>query len=350
MDVDITSIIKLALQKKASDIIITAGVPVAFRIDGQLILTTSGVLSGAHTKEIVYGMLSDEQIARFESTKELDFSLAVKDIQRVRVNVYLQRGAVGAALRLVPNTIPTLEELNLPPIVRDFALKQQGFIIVAGPTGHGKSTTQAAMIDIINSELRCHIVTIEDPIEYIHKSRSSIIDQREVGDDTLAFKDALKYVLRQDPDVILIGEMRDLESIESALTAAETGHLVITTLHTNDSVQSVDRIVDVFPSRQQGQIRMQLANTLLAVISQRLLPRADGRGRICACEILVRTDAVGNLIREEKTHQLYTVMETQAKMGMKTMDKALKELYLKGLITFEEARSHMKNPAALQKA
>jgi twitching motility protein PilT len=346
---EISSIIQLAVEEKASDVLITAGVPVVLRINGELIPSTSGILSAKQTKELIYEMLSDEQIAKFEREKELDFSMSVKSLQRVRTNVYLQKGAVAAALRLVPNTIPSLDGLGLPAIIRDFALKPQGFIIVTAPTGNGKSTTQAAMIDIINSEQKRHIVTIEDPIEYVHKSKRSIVDQREVGQDTATFKNALKHVLRQDPDVILIGEIRDLESIEAALTAAETGHLVITTLHTNDSAQSVDRILDVFPAHQQGQIRTQLAFSLLAIIAQRLLPKTDGSGRVCACEILIKNDAVGNLIREGKTHQIHTIMETQSKLGMKTMDRALKDLYSKGLISYEVARSHMRNPVSLKK-
>jgi twitching motility protein PilT len=307
------------------------------------------VLAPEDVKKLVYGVLADPQIARFEREKELDFSFTLRAKIRFRGNVFMQRGSVGAAFRLISWTIPTLAELQLPPIIADLALAPQGLVLVTGPTGHGKSTTQAAMIDLINGKRKCHIVTVEDPIEFLHAAKLSVIEQREVGDDTHSFANALKHVLRQNPDVILVGEMRDPDSLSAAITAAETGHLVISTLHTNDCAQAVDRIIDSFPAYQQNQVRSQLSMALLAVFAQRLLPRADGKGRIPAVEILRNSAAVANLLREGKTHQIYSIMETHAKDGMKTMDAALKELYLKGLVGYEQARRNMRNPMNLEK-
>ncbi|HRU05656.1 MAG TPA: PilT/PilU family type 4a pilus ATPase [Candidatus Brocadiia bacterium] len=348
-DLDIGQLLQFALEKEASDLIVTAGSPPAFRINGELRFLSGARLSPEASRRLVYAALTDEQIAKFESRHELDFSLTIEQSVRFRGNVFMQRGAVGAAFRLIPSKIPTLQDLNLPPIFEEFALQHQGLIVITGPTGHGKSTTQAAMIDLINTKRRCHIVTIEDPIEFVHTNRGCVIEQREVGMDTEGFGVALRHVLRQDPDVILIGEMRDVETMAAALTAAETGHLVLSTLHTNDTVQAIDRILDSFPAHQQNQVRMQLAFCLLAGIAQRLLPRADGKGRVAAIEVMRNNHAVSNLIREEKTQSIYTVLETHAKEGMMTMDSSIKELYLRGVITREVARRRMRDPSTLDR-
>ncbi len=348
MSVDLPKIFDVALTQKASDILITAGAPPVLRINGELKPVNLPSLSPDDTKKMIYGGLGDEEIARFETDKELDFSINYQGKHRFRGNIFLQRGSVGASFRLVPGRIPSFQELGLPPVVEDIAMKAKGLVLVTGPTGHGKSTTQASIIDYINKNRKSHIVTIEDPVEFVHENIKSYIEQREVKFDTRSFSDALTHVLRQDPDVILVGEIRDLESIATALTAAETGHLVITTLHTNDTIQAIDRIIDVFPPHQQGQIRMQFAFTLVAVIGQLLLPRADGTERVLATEVLLNTPAVGNLIREEKNQQIRTVIETQGKRGMHTMDSTLKEMYRQGIITHETASSHITDPTVLQ--
>lgn len=340
----------LVRQENASDLLISAGAPPILRIDGQLYRQRTEAFTQEDTKKLIYSLLTKEQQAAFEKNKELDFSLAVGGDHRFRVNIYYQKGAVTAALRPIPEAIPSLGELGLPDHVKDLAKARQGLVLVTGPTGSGKTTTQAAIIDLINANRACHIITIEDPIEYVHQHRKSIVDQREIGEDTHSFSGALKYVLRQNPDVILIGEMRDIETIQAALTAAETGHLVFATLHTNDAIQTVDRIIDVFPGLQQQQIRFQLSLTLLAIISQRLLARKDGKGRVLACEVLRNNQAIGNLIRENKTHQIYSVVETSAKTGMLTMDRCVRKLYSEGLITYEEAVSTMHNPKELEDA
>jgi twitching motility protein PilT len=347
---DLIDILRKSLDARASDVIVSAGAPPAFRIDGQLVLTKGAPLSAADSKELVYGILKPAQVVRFEKDKELDFSFTLDGAVRFRGNVFLQRASVGAAFRVITSAIPSLAELNLPPVVEEFALLPQGLVLVTGPTGHGKSTTQAAMIDLINTRRKTHIVTIEDPIEFVHANKRSILEQREVGEDTHSFADALKHVLREAPDVLLVGEMRDPESIAAALTAAETGHVVIATLHTNDCVQAVDRLLDVFPAHQQPQVRAQLSLSLAGVIAQRLLPRPDGRGRLPAVEILRNTPAVAHLIRDGKTHQIYAIMETHAREGMRTMDAALKELYLRGMVTYEEARQRMRNPQLLDRS
>jgi twitching motility protein PilT len=345
--VSVADVLRLAVKRDASDAIITAGVPPALRVHGDLFYTKSPPLAAQDTQRLVYDVLTDDQIARFEREKELDFSISLGEEHRFRVNCYWQRDAVGAAFRIIPKEVPDLDELGVPPIMRDLVLRHQGLIMITGPTGHGKSTTQAALIDIVNSEKRLHIVTIEDPIEFLHASKSSVVDQREVGQDTLSFAEALRHVLRQDPDVILIGEMRDLETMRTALTAAETGHLVIATLHTNDAAQSIDRIIDSFPPHQQSQVRAQLSFCLLAILSQRLLPRKGGGQRVLATELLCNNSAVANLIREGKTSQIYGVMETQSRQGMYTMDFSLKDLYLRGVVEREEARRRMRNPQLL---
>lgn len=317
------------------------------RVHGRIEPTQHPPLTPEDVKRLVYSLLNDKQKEEFEAQKELDLSLGLGPTHRFRINCYMQRGCVGAAFRPISNRIPGLKELGLPPIVYDLAFSPQGFVLVTGPTGHGKSTTLSSMVDLINTNRRCHIVTVEDPIEFVHRNKQSVVDQRELGSDTHSFATALKYVLRQDPDVILVGEMRDLDTVSAALTAAETGHLVLATLHTNDAVQTVDRIIDVFPERQQQQVRVQVSLTLLAVISQRLLPKATGEGRALAVEVLRNTHSSANLIREGKTHQLYSVIETGTKDGMMTLDASLIKLYQRGVITAEEAQRHMRNPQAL---
>jgi twitching motility protein PilT len=342
---DHLAIFRETIEAGAADLIVTAGEPPILRVHGNIRpLDGYGQLTPEETRKFVYGLLREEQIARFEREKELDFSIQVRGLQRFRGNAFLQRGAVGAVFRSVPGIIPALAELMLPPILEQLALSMQGLLLVTGPTGSGKTTTLASMIASINRKRRVHIVTIEDPIEYLHRNDKAIIEQREVGEDTLNFPAALRHCLRQSPDVILIGEMRDLETISTAVTAAETGHLVMGTLHTNDCVQAIDRMIDVFPANQQDQIRGQLAASLLAVFNQRLLPRSDQPGQIAASELLVANVAARAHIREDKTHQLYSVMETGAREGMYTMDQCLKRLFLHGHIPLEEARRRVRNP------
>lgn len=344
---DIKELLDLVAKESASDLLITAGAPPMLRVNGQLLRTRHEALTPEQTQDLIFSFLSKEQRLLFDAAKELDFSLAFGRKHRFRVNVYLQKQAVTAALRPIAELIPSLRDLGLPEDVDKLAEAKQGLILVTGPTGHGKTTTQAAMIDLINNSRACHIITVEDPIEFVHYHKRAIVDQREIGGDTHNFPNALKYVLRQSPDVILIGEMRDLETIQAALRAAETGHLVLATLHTNDAVQSVDRIIDVFPGDQQQQIRFQLSMTLLAIISQRLLPREDGKGRVLAYELLKNNTAIANLIREGKTHQVYSVMETHTKDGMVTMDRSIKNLYMEGRIAHDDALAHVRNPKIL---
>ena len=338
----------LVAKEGASDLLISTGAPPVLRVNGELLRTKGDTLTPEQTKKMIYGLLDADQKKAFEENRELDFSLAVDRKHRFRVNVYIQKQAVTAAFRPIPERIPTWQDLGLPEYVTKIAQVRQGLVLVTGPTGHGKTTTQACIIDMINQTRACHVITIEDPIEYVHVHRRSIVDQREVGSDTHTFLDALKYVLRQDPDVILIGEMRDLDTIQAALRAAETGHLVLATLHTNDAIQTVDRIIDVFPAGAQHQIRFQLSMVLLAILSQRLLPRDDGAGRVLAVELLKNSAAIANMIREGKTHQVLGTMETSTKEGMITMDKSLKDLYLEGLISYDEAGAHMRNPKELK--
>jgi len=349
MAVEIDELLALVPKNRASDLHITAGLPPMLRVDGRLVPTQFDRLVPQETQRIIYSMLTDKQKQKFEEEYELDFSYGVPQIGRFRVNVYWQRGAVSAALRCIPSRIPTLEELGLPAVMKDLTRLPRGLILVTGPTGSGKSTSQAAMIDMINSERAVHIVTIEDPIEYLHKHKLSMINQRELGLDTLSFTAALKSVLREDPDVILVGEMRDVETIAAALTIAETGHLVLATLHTNTAAQSIDRMVDVFPPHQQAQIRAQLSYSLEAVCCQQLLPRATGVGRVAAVEILIATPAVRNLIRENKTAQITAAMQTGTQFGMQTMDMALRNLYQRGLITYEDAMEKAVDQEELKK-
>jgi len=328
------------VQRKASDLHITAGVPPEFRVDGSIVPSEHEVLTPEVCAQVAYSVLSDEQRKRFETTKELDFSFDVKGLSRYRANVYLQRGVVTMAIRQIPYEIMPLEKLGLPPIIKEFTNRMKGLMLVTGPTGSGKSTTLAAMLDRINSTRQSHIITIEDPIEYIHHHKKCIVNQREIGADTNSFPTALKYVLRQDPDIILIGEMRDLETIEAALTIAETGHLVFATLHTNSTYEAVNRIVDVFPADQQKQILTQLAFTLEGVMTQQLIPRSRGGGRIMCAEVLVCTPAIKATIREGKTHQIYSLMQEGQKFGMQTMNQALLQAVLDRQLTPEDALDH----------
>jgi twitching motility protein PilT len=340
---DIRTMLKMAIDQKASDLHLTENSPPILRLDGRLVLLDSEPLSRDLLKETIYSFLSDRQKEKFEEERELDFSLALQGLDRFRVNVHMQRGSVEAAFRRIPRHIPSIEDLGLPQAVVDFARKPSGLVLITGPTGSGKSTTMASMVNLINSERACMIISIEDPIEYLHSNKKSVIKQREVHSDTLTFAEALKRCLRQDPDVIIVGEMRDLETIGTALTAAETGHLVLATLHTPDAAQTVERIIDVFPPYQQQQVRLQLSACLQGVVSQTLLARADGEGRVMASEVLVATPAIRNLIREQAVEQIPTALQTGMQYGMHTMDMSLKNLYKAGLITYEEAITQVKN-------
>ena len=336
--INLHQLLKAMIEKGASDLHITTGSPPQLRIDDSLVPLRLPPLRPEDTQQLCYTVLTEEQRQHFERNLELDLSFGVKNLARFRANLFMQRGAVAGAFRSIPFKILTFEELGLPAIIADLASRPRGLVLITGPTGSGKSTTLAAIIDKINSETRQHIVTIEDPIEYLHPHKLSVVNQREVGTDTHAFKDALKYVLRQDPDVVLVGEMRDLETMEAALTIAETGHLVFATLHTNSAVQAISRIVDVFPAHQQPQVRAQLSFVLQGIVTQLLLPRANTPGRVLAMEILVPNPAIRNLIREDKIHQMYSAMQTgQSGSGMQTLNQALAALYHRRQITFEEA-------------
>ncbi|MDP2167659.1 MAG: type IV pilus twitching motility protein PilT [Thermodesulfovibrionales bacterium] len=331
-------LLKLMMEKGASDLHITTGTPPRLRIDGRLVPIHGESMGPADTKALCYSVLTDAQKHKFEENNELDLSFGLKGLSRFRANIFMQRGAVAGAFRMIPFEVRTYKELGLPDIVNELAKKPRGLILVTGPTGCGKSTTLAAMIDKINSERPDHIITIEDPIEYLHGHKKSLINQREVNADTVSFKAALRYVLRQDPDVVLIGEMRDLETIEAALTVSETGHLTLATLHTNSAVQTINRIIDVFPPHQQEQVRVQLSFVLEGIVAQQLIPKKSGQGRVLAVEVMVPNAAIRNLIREDKVHQLYSMMQTgQTKFGMQTMNQSLMELFTKGIITYEEA-------------
>ncbi len=341
---DVLRLLEAAAQCKASDLMLSAGMPPTVRIKGQLKKFDLPPLTPQEIHEMVYSLLTQDQISRFEQDRELDFSINYQDKARFRGNAYWQKSSVAMVLRRISSVVPSLADLNLPSSLEQLCLNPQGLLLFTGPTGHGKSTTQAAIIRHISEKRAAHIITVEDPIEYLHTSNTSIIDQREVGEDTRSFAMALRHVLRQNPDVILIGELRDLESMATALTAAETGHLVLGTLHTNSAAQAIDRVIDVFPPHQQNQIRTQLSFSLLAIVSQRLLPRADGTGLIPAVEVLRNVPAIANLIREGKTQQIPSVLETQRKVGMQSMDSVLKDLYKCGTITREVAAKHMAYP------
>ncbi|MEA1964724.1 MAG: type IV pilus twitching motility protein PilT [Candidatus Aerophobetes bacterium] len=342
------SLLKMTGERRASDLHIIAGVSPVFRIDGELKTFGEEKITPEESKSLVYSLMSEEQKKIFEKRRELDFSFGISGVGRFRINAHFQRGSIAMAIRHIPNDIPLISELNLPSVLNELALKKQGMVLVTGPAGCGKSTTLAAMIEIINKERACHIIIIEDPIEYLHSHKKSVVEQREIGGDTFSFTNSLKFALRQDPDVILIGELRDLETISTAITAAETGHLILGTLHTPDAPQAIDRLVGVFPPYQQPQIRMQLSTSLEAIISQRLLLRKDGAGRVPAVELLIATSAVSNLIRSGKTHQLYTVMQTGGQAEMQTMDQALKALVDKGLISFLTALKEARDPKNFQ--
>ena len=334
----IESLLRLVVEQGATDLHLTANQPPHLRVDDRLVPTDHGVMSGDDVRELAYSLLSPDKVERFERWKELDFAFTLEGMARFRANYFIQQGYVGVAIRMLPFRISTFAELGLQvPIVTSLCEKPKGLILVTGATGSGKTTTLASMVDYLNANKNSHIITIEDPIEYVHTSKKSIVDQREVGTDTQSFAQALKHVLRQDPDIILIGEMRDLETIETALVVAETGHLVLATLHTSDAVQTANRIVDVFPAHQQNQVRVQLSMELLGVLSQQLVPKASGRGRILASEVLIVNHAVRSLIREQKIHQLYSIIQTGQKEGMRTMNQSLYELYVNRVITLEEA-------------
>lgn len=334
--VNVDTLLRLMFEKGASDLHITAGAPPMLRIDGLMTPTEYEKLRPEVTQQLIYSILTDEQKEKFEKDNELDISFGVEGVGRVRMNVFQQRGSVASVMRNIPSKIRTFDELRLPQVVQDLVKLPKGLILVTGPTGSGKSTTLAAMLDWINTNRQSHIITIEDPIEYVHAHKACIVNQREVGTDTHSFTAALKFALRQDPDVILIGEMRDLETINAALTIAETGHLVFATLHTVDAIQTINRIIDVFPSGQQQQVRAQISFVLQGVISQQLLPRAHSSGRVVALEVLVPTAAVRNLIREEKVHQIYSAMQTGTESGMQTMNQALFDLYQKQVVSYNE--------------
>lgn len=332
-------LLQTMIKEGASDLHITTGNPPRLRVNGKLRSIDPGgtQLKPADTKALCYSILTEAQKHKFEAENELDLSFGLKGLSRFRANIFMQRGAVAGAFRAVPFEIKTFQQLGLPPIIQELVKKPRGLILVTGPTGSGKSTTLATMLDQINQDREEHIITIEDPIEYLHGHKKSLVNQREIGADTKSFGAALKYVLRQDPDVVLIGEMRDLETIEAALKVSETGHLAFATLHTNSAVQTINRVVDVFPPHQQEQIRVLLSFVLEGIIAQQLLARKDGRGRVMAMEVLIPNNAIRNLIREDKVHQLYSMMQTgQSKFGMQTMNQSLLELYSKGLITEEE--------------
>ncbi|HEY1596252.1 MAG TPA: type IV pilus twitching motility protein PilT [Thermoleophilaceae bacterium] len=346
---DFADVLLDVLRLKASDLHLTAGSPPMVRQKGRLGPLDYPVLSPQQTREIIYSILTNDQRKKLENEWQIDFAYSIPGQGRFRVNAYFQRASLGAAFRLIPNEMPALDDLGLPPVLREFTKKPRGFVLVTGPTGSGKSTTLAAMLDVINKERHEHIMTIEDPIEFLHRHQNCIVNQRELGSDAQSFGLGLKAALRQDPDVILVGEMRDLETIATALTAAETGHLVFATLHTQDTAQTVDRIVDVFPPAQQHQVRVQLSVSLQGIVTQQLLPTADGQSRVCATEILVPTPAVRNLIREGKTHQIYSALQTGGAHGMQTMDAALVDLVRRNKITRELAEARSSSPEELRR-
>src|SRR5881394_3041983 len=342
-------LLKYLVEKDGSDLHIATNTPPQVRVHGELQRVDGPDLQPADTKQLVYSVLTDSQKKRFEEMLELDFSFGIRGLARFRCNVFTQRGAVGAVFRLIPEKIRSFGELGLPPVLAKLAERPRGLVLVTGPTGSGKSTTLAAMIDKINVERRAHILTIEDPIEYIHQHKGCLVNQREVHSDTNSFSNALRAALREDPDIVLIGELRDLETIEAALKIAETGHLTFGTLHTNSAAQTINRIIDVFPSGQQAQIRTQLSLVLEGIVCQALLPKADGKGRVCSLEIMVPTSAIRNLIRDDKIHQIYGAMQTgQEKLGMQTANQSLASLYMRRLITLDTALSASSNKDELQ--
>lgn len=345
---DLESLLAEAVRRGASDLHLTRNVPPMLRVDGRLLPMDAPAITHEQCERLVKSMMSPEHRLRFDTEWELDLSLEYPDVGRFRVNVHRQRGTIEAAFRIVNDVIKPVRQLGLPPVIEELSRRNNGLMIVTGPTGSGKTTTLAAIIDQINHERDCMIVTVEDPIEYIHTNRRAVIKQREVTSDTHGFVPALRHVLRQDPDVIVIGEMRDLETIQTALISAETGHMVFSTLHTPDAVQTIDRIVDVFPPHHQDQVRIQLANTLQAVLAQQLIPIPGNQGRVVAIEILIANGAVRKTIRTGKTEQLMTIIQTNYESGMISMDKSLKNLYLQGLISFDDALSRCKFPETFE--
>ncbi len=342
-------LLKAMVEKGASDLHVTTGSPPQLRIDGKLVPLKTAPMTPVETKQLCYSILTDAQKHKFEEENELDLSFGVKGLSRFRSNIFMQRGAVAGAFRTIPFKILTFAELGLPPIVSELSKKPRGLILVTGPTGSGKSTTLASIIDKINTERHEHIVTIEDPIEYLHPHKNCLVNQREVGADTQSFKKALKYILRQDPDVVLVGEMRDLETIEAALVISETGHLAFATLHTNSCVQTINRVVDVFPPHQQTQVRAQLSFVMEGVMTQALLPRAGAPGRVLALEVMIPNPAIRNLIREDKVHQIYSQMQVgQQKFGMQTFNQSLLALFQRKLITLDEALGRSSDPDELK--
>jgi len=347
----IRALLEEMIERNASDLHLTVGERPRLRVDGNLLNSREEhVLTPKDTLTLAYSILTEQQKKRFEIEDELDFSFGVQNLSRFRGNCYKQRGCIAMALRQIPYEIHSLEDLGLPPTVQKLAERPRGLVLVTGPTGSGKSTTLAAMLDKINRERKAHIITVEDPIEFIHRHKNCTINQREVGSDTKTFAQALKYALRQDPDVILIGEMRDLETIGAALTIAETGHLVLATLHTNSAAESINRIIDAFPSHQQAQVRAQLAFVLEGVVTQTLLPKARGTGRVCAAEVMICTPAIRALIRDEKIHQIYSLMQAGKKHGMQTMNDALQQLYLRREVRLEDAVRSSQDPGELLRA
>ncbi len=346
---DLVDILIEVLERNASDLHLTVGSPPIVRITGRLIKLDYPRLTSNDTRDLIYSILSQDQRQRIENEWEIDFSYSVPGRARFRVNAYFQRNSLGAAFRLIPAQIKSVDDLMLPLSLHKMAARPRGFVLVTGPTGCGKSTTLAALIQEINETREEHIMTIEDPIEFLYRHKKSIVNQREVGTDTKSFNRALKSVLRQDPDVILVGEMRDTETMQTALTASETGHLVFATLHTQDAPQTIDRIIDVFPPHQQGQIRVQLAASLMGICTQQLVPVIDGNGRIPACEVLIPTPAVRNLIREAKTHQIYSVIQTGSQYGMQTMDAALADLVKRGIVSRDTALRKSSNPDEVER-
>ncbi|MGH2404227.1 MAG: type IV pilus twitching motility protein PilT [bacterium] len=334
---DITELLILTKERGASDLHLTAGAPPTLRINGKMVRLDAGVLTREDLHTMVYDILTDEQKARFEATHDLDFSLELMNVGRFRVNAFVQRRGEGMVMRLIPSKTLSLDDLGMPPVLKDLAMKDRGLVLVTGPTGSGKSTTLAAMVDHINRSREDHVITIEDPIEFVHEPKKCNVNQREVGPHTESFSAALRSALREDPDIILVGEMRDLETIAQAITAAETGHLVLSTLHTNNAAQTISRVVDVFPTHQQEQVRIQLADALLGVVAQTLIPSLDGKGRVAAVEVMVATPAIRNMIRENKTHQLSSAIQTGARDGMQSLDQHLKTLVKQRRISTDEA-------------
>jgi twitching motility protein PilT len=350
MEFDFSEVLTRMVADRASDVHLTSGFPPAMRVRGRIApMEDYPPLGPQQTREVVYSILNDDQRKRFENNKQLDLAYSIPGVGRFRINAFFQRGAISAAFRLIPHDILNLDQLELPPILEEFTRKPRGFVLVTGPTGSGKSTTLAAMVDLINRTREEHILTIEDPIEFLHPHNKCIVNQREIGTDADDFAVALRAGLRQDPDVILVGEMRDIETISTALTAAETGHLVFATLHTQSTSQTVDRIIDVFPAAQQNQVRMQLSIALQGIVTQQLLPTADGAGRAVAVEVLVPTPAIRNLIREGKSHQIYSAIQTSGAVGMQTMDAHLAQLVRNGKIARSLAEQRAAVPEELKR-